>query len=157
MRDQASIRRALGAGVSRIVVGTRAAESPEFVRDMVRMFGGEKIAVGIDARDGLVAVKGWAEVSTRRALELAREVAALGVGAIILTDIATDGMMAGPNYASLDDLLATIDCPVIASGGVARDSDLVELSKRERLHGAIIGRALYDGTVDLQRFRRTAG
>ena len=154
MRDEAAVRRALEAGASRIVIGTRAAESLEFVRDMVGVFGGERIAVGIDAKDAFVAVKGWTEASARPALDLAHDVAALGVGAIIYTDIATDGMMAGPNYAALDAMLAAVDCPVIASGGVSRPEDLVELSRRARLEGVIIGRALYDGAVKLAEFRR---
>ena len=154
LRDEAAIRRTLDAGVSRVVIGTRAVESLAFVREMVRLFGGRRIAVGIDAKDGLVAVRGWRVASSRGALELAGEVAALGVGAIIYTDIATDGMMAGPNYAALDALLASVKCPVIASGGVSCNEDLIELARRRELEGVIIGRALYDGAVDLARFRR---
>ena len=112
------------------------------------------IAVGIDAKDGFVAVKGWTEASRQPALALARDVAALGVAAIIYTDIATDGMMAGPNFGALDALLAAVDCPVIASGGVSRPADLIELSRRPGLTGAIIGRALYDGAVKLGEFPR---
>lgn len=154
MRDEASIRRALDAGVSRIVIGTRAAESLTFVRDMIRLVGGARVAVGIDAKDGLVVVKGWIQSTSTNALALARNVSLLGAGTIIYTDISTDGMMAGPNYAALDAMLARVDCDVIASGGVSRNEDLLELSKRRELHGAIIGRALYDGAVDLGRFRR---
>ena len=105
--------------------------------------------VGIDAKDGLVAVKGWTESSARSALDLARDVSAAGVGAIIYTDIATDGMMAGPNFAALDAMLEVVDGAVIASGGVSRPADLVRLAERKKLHGVIIGRALYDGAIHL--------
>jgi phosphoribosylformimino-5-aminoimidazole carboxamide ribotide isomerase len=154
MRDEAGIRRALDAGVTRIVIGTAAVESLGFVREMARIFGGARIAVGIDAQGGLVAVRGWTQSSSRLALELAREVAALGVGTVIYTDIATDGMMTGPNYAALDEMLASVDCAVIASGGVSSNDDLRELAKRGKLAGTIIGRALYDGAVDLRKFRQ---
>ncbi len=153
MRDEASIRAALDAGVSRVVIGTRAAESLDFVREMVTRLGGDRIVVGIDAKDGMVAVKGWTEASKCSALDLARDVSAAGVGAIIYTDIATDGMMAGPNYEALDAMLAAVDCAVIASGGVSRPDDLIQLAARKDLHGAIIGRALYDGAIKLAECR----
>ena len=153
MRDEAGIRAALDAGVQRVVIGTRAAESTEFVKEMARRLGGDRIVVGIDARDGMVAVKGWTEASARSALDLAREVSAAGVGAIVYTDIATDGMMAGPNFAALDAMLEAVDCAVIASGGVSRPEDLVRLAERKKLHGAIIGRALYDGVIHLTEHR----
>ena len=113
--------------------------------------------MGIDAKNGIAAVKGWTESSAVDALALARAVASLEVSAIIYTDIATDGMMAGPNFSALDALLESVNCAVIASGGVSRNDDLHELARRERLHGAIIGKALYDGTVDLDEYRRLGG
>src|SRR3954447_11201038 len=96
MRTQGAIARAFAVGVSRVVIGTRAAESLDFVREMAREFGGERIAVGIDARDGLVSTKGWTELSSIRALDLARSAEDAGAGTIIYTDIATDGMLQGP-------------------------------------------------------------
>lgn len=149
LRDRASIAAALELGVARVVVGTRAAESMAFVREMVSAFGGERIVVGIDAKDGLVAVRGWTETSARRAVDLAREAEAAGVGAIIYTDISTDGMLAGPNFAELDVMLAAIRCPLVASGGVATAEDVRRLATRPGLYGAIIGRALYEGTLRL--------
>ena len=149
MRDEASIRAALDLGLSRVVIGTRAAESIGFVADMVRTFGAERIVVGIDARDGVVAVKGWTESGGRAALDVAREAEAAGVAAIIYTDIATDGMLAGPNFAELDRLLGQLDCPLIASGGVTRLEDVQLLAARPRLNGCIIGRAPYEGTLRL--------
>ncbi|MBJ7259260.1 MAG: 1-(5-phosphoribosyl)-5-[(5-phosphoribosylamino)methylideneamino] imidazole-4-carboxamide isomerase, partial [Chthoniobacterales bacterium] len=116
MRDEAAIGQALDAGVDRVVIGTKAAEDPDFVRRAVAQFGGEKIAVGIDARDGKVAVKGWAETTGIDAGTLAFELAAGGIGALIYTDIATDGMLQGPNLAAVAAMVRTASCPVIASG-----------------------------------------
>lgn len=149
MRTPEAIARALEAGVSRVVIGTRAAESLEFVRQMAREHGSARIAVGIDARGGLVSTKGWTEMSTLRALDLAREVEQAGAGTIIYTDIATDGMMQGPNFAELEKVLATVSCQVIASGGVSSPGDIARLREIPSLYGAIIGKALYDGAVKL--------
>ena len=149
LRDEAAVRGALELGVSRVVIGTRAAESMEFVAQLVKTFGSERVVVGIDARDGLVAVKGWTETAGRRAVDLALAAQAAGVGAIIYTDIATDGMLAGPNFAELDALLDRLDCPLVASGGVTTREDVRRLASRPKLYGAIIGRALYEGTLRL--------
>jgi phosphoribosylformimino-5-aminoimidazole carboxamide ribotide isomerase len=149
MRTPEAIQAALQAGISRVVIGTRAAESLQFVKDMVRDFGGDKIAVGIDAKDGKVSVKGWTETSALDALDLARQVEEAGVQTIIYTDIATDGMMHGPNFLELDRLLAHVRCNVIASGGVSSLADLQRLSQIPRLHGAIVGKALYDHALRL--------
>ncbi len=149
LRDEASVRAALDLGISRVVIGTRAAESMDFVARLVKTFGAEKVVVGIDARGGEVAVKGWTESAGRLAIDLARDAEGAGVGGIIYTDIATDGMLAGPNFAELDFLLERLDCPLIASGGVTTAEDVRRLASRPRLHGAIIGRALYEGTLRL--------
>ena len=149
MRDEATVRAALDLGVARVVIGTRAAESMDFVARLVQTFGSERIVVGIDARGGLVAVKGWTESAGRRAVDLALAAETAGVGAIIYTDIATDGMLAGPNFAELDSLLERLDCPLIASGGVTTAEDVRQLAGRPKLYGAIIGRALYEGTLHL--------
>jgi phosphoribosylformimino-5-aminoimidazole carboxamide ribotide isomerase len=148
MRDEAAIERALSAGVSRVVIGTRAAEAPDFVARAVQRFGGERIAVGIDARDGFVAVKGWTEPTEVRSADLARQMAGLSVGAIIYTDIATDGMLQGPNVEMVEVMVRDIDCPVIASGGVSSAQDLVRLSQIPGLSGAIIGKALFEGRIE---------
>ncbi len=150
LRDETAVRVALDLGVSRVVIGTRAAESMEFVARLVRTFGSERVVVGIDARGGEVAVKGWTESAGRQAIDLAREAEAAGVGGIIYTDIATDGMLAGPNFVELDFLLERLDCPLIASGGVTTADDVRRLAARPQLHGAIIGRALYEGTLRLE-------
>jgi len=156
MRSEEAIRRAFDAGVSRIVIGTRAAESLDFVRDMVKEFGGERIAVGIDAKNGLVSVKGWTEVSALTALDLARRAEDAGAGTIIYTDIATDGMLAGPNFLETEKMLTALKCQLVASGGVSSAADVERLSQMPGLYGCIIGKALYDGAVhlrDLTAFR----
>ncbi len=149
MRSEEAIRNALDVGVSRVVIGTRAAESVAFVRDMVARFGGGRIAVGIDAKQGMVSVKGWTESSGIAAVDLARSMEDAGVGTLIYTDIATDGMLTGPNYAELEKMLATVDIPLVASGGVGTVDHITRLAAMPGLYGAIIGKALYDGTVDL--------
>ncbi|MSU70699.1 MAG: 1-(5-phosphoribosyl)-5-[(5-phosphoribosylamino)methylideneamino]imidazole-4-carboxamide isomerase [Opitutaceae bacterium] len=152
MRTRAAVEHALGLGVSRVVIGTRAAESEAFVGDLVQAFG-DKIAVGIDAKNGLVAVKGWVDTTGTGALALARRMEALGVGTLIYTDIGTDGMLAGPNLAAQEAMLATGKFRVIASGGVSRREDVVKLAELARSHanldGVIIGKALYEKRVDL--------
>lgn len=149
MRSEAAIARAFDAGVARVVIGTRAAESLDFVREMAKTFGGEKIAVGIDARDGLVSTKGWTEMSQLTALDLAQRAQEAGAGTIIYTDIATDGMLQGPNFGELEKMLAALECQLIASGGVTTVEDVRRLQAMPGLYGAIIGKALYDGAVKL--------
>jgi phosphoribosylformimino-5-aminoimidazole carboxamide ribotide isomerase len=147
IRDEGAIERALAVGVSRVVIGTRAADSDDFVLRSVNQFGGDRIAVGIDARDGLVAVRGWTESTKVRAMDLAKRVGDYGVGAIICTDIATDGMLQGPNIKSITEMVLEASAPIIASGGVSSAADLCALAKIEGLSGAIIGKALFDGLI----------
>jgi len=152
LRTRAAVENALGLGVSRVVIGTRAAESETFVAELVQAFG-EKIAVSIDARNGRVAVQGWVDTTNTGATVLARRMDALGVRTLIHTDISTDGMLTGPNFAAQEALLAAVSCRVIASGGVSRREDmmkLVEMQKRcPNLDGVIIGKALYENRVEL--------
>ncbi len=154
MRNADNVSAAFAAGVSRVILGTRASESIDYVREMCQEFGGERIAVGIDAKNGLVAVKGWTETTTQKATDLALSAQAVGAGTIIYTDIATDGMLVGPNYAELQVMLDTLNCNLIASGGVSAVEDLHKLAEMKGLYGAIIGKALYDGkiTPPLPRF-----
>ncbi len=149
MRDQSAIENAFAAGVSRVIIGTRALESLSFVRDMARAFGSERIAVGIDAKNGMVSVKGWTELSTMPALTLAQRVEEAGAGTIIYTDIATDGMMQGPNFSEMEKMLAALECQLIASGGVSSAQDVKRLGEMPGLYGCIIGKALYDKAVSL--------
>ena len=147
IRDEAAIERALGAGISRVVIGTRAAAGDDFVARAVARFGGDKIAVGIDARDGMVAVKGWTETTGISALDLAGQAAKDGAAAIIYTDIATDGMLQGPNLDATAGMVEAVSAGVIASGGVSSATDLARLDQIKGLSGAIIGRALFDGLI----------
>ena len=163
MRTRATVERALAAGVSRVVIGTRAAESEAFVGELVRSFG-EKIAVGIDAKDGKVAVKGWVDTTDTGALALARRMDALGVATIIYTDIGTDGMLTGPNLAAQEAMCAAVKARVIASGGVSRREDIASLltvkKQRANLDGVIVGKAIYERRVevaDLLRLARGTG
>ena len=153
MRSRTAIQRALDAGADRVIIGTRAAESLQFVRDMVLEFGGVRIAVGIDAKQGLVAVKGWTEQSSMSALDLARRAEDAGAGTIIYTDIATDGMLAGPNFEEMETMLAALHCQLIASGGVSSAEDVRRLRAMPGLYGCIIGKALYDGKLTLGELR----
>jgi phosphoribosylformimino-5-aminoimidazole carboxamide ribotide isomerase len=153
MRTRATVERALGFGVSRVVIGTRAAESEAFVGELVQAFG-DKIAVGIDAKNGQVAVKGWVATADLSALALAQRMDALGVSTIIHTDIGTDGMLTGPNFPAQKAMLNAGKFRVIASGGVSRREDVVELAKLAQGHanldGVIVGKALYERRVELR-------
>jgi phosphoribosylformimino-5-aminoimidazole carboxamide ribotide isomerase len=149
LRDLATIERWLAAGIRRVILGTAALRDPELVRAACRRFPG-RVAVGIDARDGKVAVEGWAETSTLTALEMARRYQDAGVAAIIHTDIDRDGILKGLNLAATSELARATSVPVIASGGLASIEDVRALLRPEHamLEGAITGRALYDGRLD---------
>jgi phosphoribosylformimino-5-aminoimidazole carboxamide ribotide isomerase len=149
IRNLATIEAWLGEGVTRIILGTVAVRDPDLVRQAARKFPG-RIAVGIDARDGKVAIEGWAERSETTALELARRFEDAGVAAIIYTDIARDGVLAGLNLEATAGLARAISIPVIASGGLASIDDVraLLLPNYAMLDGAIAGRALYDGRLD---------
>lgn len=147
MRSFENVSAAFSAGISRVILGTKACESIEYVKEMCSEFGGNRIAVGIDAKDGLVAVKGWTETTPLKATDLALSAQGVGVGTIIYTDIATDGMLQGPNYVALQEMLDMLDCDLVASGGVSSVEDLHQLAAMPGLYGAIIGKALYDGKI----------
>jgi phosphoribosylformimino-5-aminoimidazole carboxamide ribotide isomerase len=149
MRDEATMEEAFRRGVARVVIGTKACDSLDFVRKVSDRFGGEKIAVGIDAKNGRVATKGWTEASEWDAITLAEGVSVSGAGTIIYTDIATDGMFTGPNFPALKDLMEATDLQVIASGGVATVEHIKKLREIEGLYGAIVGKALYDKKITL--------
>ncbi|SDG77024.1 1-(5-phosphoribosyl)-5-[(5-phosphoribosylamino)methylideneamino]imidazole-4-carboxamide isomerase [Alloyangia pacifica] len=150
IRDMATIERWLDKGLARVILGTVAVEKPELVREAAKAFPG-KVAVGIDARDGRVATKGWAEVTDVDAVDLARSFENDGVAAIIYTDINRDGAMQGPNIEYTAAMARAVSIPVIASGGVSKLADLIALRDcGAQLNGAISGRALYDGAIDLK-------
>lgn len=147
IRDEQTIRKLLDLGLVRVVIGTLAIKQPDWFRAMCRMFPG-KLALGIDAREGRVATHGWLETSGVAATELAQDLSREPIAAIIYTDIATDGMLSGPNLAALDEMRKAVDVPVIASGGVTNRGDVEQLAALP-VAGCIIGRALYQGTLSL--------
>ena len=148
IRTLDSVEEWLGLGVERAILGTIALRDPALVKEAARRFPG-RIGVGIDARDGQVAVEGWLETSETDALSLAREFEDVGIAAIIHTDIARDGMGTGPNLEATSELARQIGIPVIASGGVGSLDHVRGAAKRPELAGLIVGRALYDGSVEL--------
>jgi len=149
IRDIATIERWLGKGLQRVILGTVALRNPALVKEAAKLFPGH-VAVGIDARGGMVAVEGWAETSDVTALDLAKQFEDAGVSAIIYTDIDRDGAMQGPNVAATAALANAVNIPVIASGGVSSMDDLRALKAcGAPLNGAISGRALYDGAIDV--------
>jgi phosphoribosylformimino-5-aminoimidazole carboxamide ribotide isomerase len=148
IRDMGTIEGWLGKGLARVILGTVAVENPGLVREAARAFPGQ-VAVGIDAKGGMVATRGWAEVTDVEATDLARRFEDAGVAAIIYTDIARDGAMQGPNVAATEALARAVSIPVIASGGVSSLGDLAALKATGVIAGAISGRALYDGAIDL--------
>ncbi len=162
LRDEATIRQMIEeVGIDRAIIGTQALKQPDWFRKMVQLFPG-RIALGLDARNGMVATAGWLDVSQTSALELARQFADLDLAAVIYTNIANDGMMQGIDQGTIDDMLqlAELGLPVIASGGVTTLADIERLAavsrKQPKLIGAIVGRALYEGTIHVQDAVRMA-
>jgi len=152
IRTLESVESWLALGVERVILGTAALRSPELVREAAKRFPG-RIGVGIDARDGRVAVEGWLETSALDAVDLARRFEDVGVAAIIHTDIARDGMQSGPNFEATAHLAAAVEIPVIVSGGVGSEEDVRTAVRYagQGIAGLIVGRALYTGAVDLGR------
>jgi phosphoribosylformimino-5-aminoimidazole carboxamide ribotide isomerase len=149
IRDLATLEAWLSKGITRVIIGTAAVRDPAFVKEAAKKFPG-RVAVGLDARDGKVAVEGWAETSTVTALDIAQRFEDAGVAAIIFTDIARDGLLKGLNLDATIALAESISIPVIASGGLASIDDIKALlaPRAKKLEGAISGRALYDGRID---------
>jgi phosphoribosylformimino-5-aminoimidazole carboxamide ribotide isomerase len=157
IRDEATIEAYLNAGVQYVIIGTKAVQEPQFVRDMATKFSGH-VMVGLDAKDGKVATDGWATVSQFDVVELALEFQENGVVAIIYTDISRDGMMQGVNVEATARLARAISIPVIASGGITNLDDIYALGKvaNDGIMGAITGRAIYEGTLDFAEGQRIA-
>ncbi len=158
LRTPEALAAVFEAGAARAIIGSAALEAPAFLSKAVELYG-ERIAVGIDARDGLVQTKGWVETTRVKATDLAAAVARLGVGAIIYTDTATDGMLGGPNLAQMAAICdAAPTCQVTASGGVSSPADIASLMAlgRANLRAAIVGKALYDGCTTLREMNAAA-
>jgi phosphoribosylformimino-5-aminoimidazole carboxamide ribotide isomerase len=158
LRTDEDVAEILGAGVAQAIIGTRALADPVALGRMVARWG-DHIAVGIDARDGFVQVKGWVETTRTRAVDLARQVETLGVGTIIYTDTATDGMLAGPNADAMDQMCRAVRCRVVASGGISTAEHIRQLVRlgHANLHGVIVGKALYEGRTTLPELLAAAG
>lgn len=162
VRDQAAIQLLLDEiGIERAIVGTAALKNPEWFREMIAAYPG-RLCLGLDAKDSMIATEGWLDVSQTAAIDLARRYTGLELAAVIYTNIANDGMLQGIDQATIDDLcsLADLKLPVIASGGVTTVEDVRRLKDASGQHpqlvGAIVGRALYEGTLDLREAIRTA-
>jgi phosphoribosylformimino-5-aminoimidazole carboxamide ribotide isomerase len=156
VRSMEQIAEVLDSGVQRVILGTKACQK-DFLAEALSRFG-ESIAVGIDARDGRVAVEGWTRATSLRAVEFAREVESLGVKTVIFTDISVDGTLKGPSFARIEELAKAVDVDVIASGGVSTAEDIRKLRAYEKdgVTGVIIGKALYEVTIDLREAIRAA-
>ena len=148
IRDEARIKEYLSLGVDRFILGSAALKNPDFVRRMAKLY---RIVVGIDAKEGLVATEGWAELSRVKATDLARDYADAGVCAIICTDISRDGMLSGVNVEFSRSIAEASGIDTIASGGVKDMSDIIALKNAELIAGVIVGKAYYEGTLDLKK------
>jgi len=148
IRDEETIKRYLELGIDRLILGSIAVKDPEFVKQMAKKY---PIAVGIDAIDGYVAVEGWAETSQMKATDLAKAFADAGVQAIICTDVGRDGTLSGVNVEFTQSIADASGVPTIASGGVRDESDIEKLEKAGNIAGVIIGKAFYEGTIDLKK------
>lgn len=154
IRDEAAIQRLLDLGVSRLVLGTKALKEPDWFRQMVRRYPGQ-LALGIDAKNGMVATDGWLETSSTSAVALAQQFDGEPLASIIYTDIAKDGMLAGPNLPAMQEMNDAVEVDVIASGGVTTAKDVRQLAEL-KMAGCIIGRALYEGSLTLPDALRSA-
>ncbi|PIE45560.1 MAG: 1-(5-phosphoribosyl)-5-[(5-phosphoribosylamino)methylideneamino]imidazole-4-carboxamide isomerase [Gammaproteobacteria bacterium] len=151
IRSIETAKRYIDLGVNYVIIGTKAVEDPDFITELCQVFP-DNVIVGIDAKNGYVATDGWAKVSDVKAVDLAKQFEGQGVQAIVYTDIAKDGMMQGVNIEQTAEMANAVDIPVIASGGVASMNDIKQLIDNPApIFGAIIGRALYDGAIDLRQ------
>ena len=149
IRDMATIAKYVEAGIDRVILGTAAVTSPGFVEEAVKAYG-DKIAVGIDIKDGFVAIKGWTETSEENAMDFTAKMQSMGVKTMICTDISRDGAMRGANHDLYRELSERFDMNIIASGGVSSMEDVEKLAQLH-IHGAIVGKAYYTGAIDLNK------
>lgn len=151
LRRLEDVESMLEAGARRVIIGSRAVSSPDFVKSLIDKFGADRIVLGLDARDGMVAVEGWVQTSALSALDFGKQMKALGVETAVFTDVSRDGLLQGPNLASIEAMARETGLKIIASGGVSSRDDILSLKAMEELgvSGAIIGKALYDGKITL--------
>lgn len=151
LRSMGDVERILGLGAARVIIGTRAVKNPDFLKKMLDLYGPEKIVLGIDARDGMAAVEGWVETTAVPAVKLGLDMKELGARHCIYTDISRDGLLSGPNLAAIREMAEKTGLQIIASGGVSTLENIEDLKSMESwgVTGAIIGKALYDGKIDL--------
>jgi phosphoribosylformimino-5-aminoimidazole carboxamide ribotide isomerase len=149
IRDVGNITRLFSAGIERVIIGTAAIEDPEFVNHSCSKYPG-RVLIGIDAKDGMLAIKGWEEVTTVHAVELAKRLEIVGIAGIVYTDIARDGTLSGPNIDAIRKMVLSVNIPVIAAGGVSNIGDIQKLMEIENLWGVITGKAIYSGALDLR-------
>lgn len=149
IRTIKDIEQKLSLGVERVIIGTKAVKDPAFIKEVVNTFGADRIVIGIDAKDGMVAIEGWEKVSSYQAVSLALEMKKYGVTTIVYTDISKDGMLQGPNVAYTQEMVNATGLNIIASGGVSSLKDL-ELLQEINVYGAIMGKALYENRIDLK-------
>ncbi|PKM76519.1 MAG: 1-(5-phosphoribosyl)-5-[(5-phosphoribosylamino)methylideneamino]imidazole-4-carboxamide isomerase [Firmicutes bacterium HGW-Firmicutes-15] len=152
LRSREDVERLLEIGASRVIIGTRAVTSPAFITELLADFGPTKVILGLDAREGMVAIEGWVEKSSLRALEFGEQMRKMGVETAIYTDVSMDGLLQGPNLASIEEMAGSSGLKIIASGGVSSVDNIKALKKMESLgvSGAIIGKALYDGKISIE-------
>ncbi len=148
IRTMEDIKTKLSYGINRVIIGTKAVSNPEFIKEAVKKYG-DKIVIGIDAKDGMVAVEGWEKTSDFTAIEFAKMMVDMGVKTIVYTDIATDGTLAGPNVDAMREMAKAVDADIIASGGIGSIEHIKSLADTG-VEGVIVGRALYTGNVDLK-------
>lgn len=151
LRRKEDVENVLAHGAARVIIGTRAVTSPAFVEELLAAFGPDKIVLGLDARDGMVAIEGWVEKSSLQVLDFAKSMKSLGIKNVIYTDVSRDGLLQGPNLDSIQALAEQSGLQVIASGGVSSVDNIIKLKAMESsgVTGAIIGKALYDGKITL--------
>jgi phosphoribosylformimino-5-aminoimidazole carboxamide ribotide isomerase len=150
IRTIKDIENKLNLGIDRVIIGTKAVKDPAFIKEAITTFGSKRIVIGIDAKDGMVAIEGWEKVSSYQAVALAMEMKKLGVKTIVYTDISKDGMLQGPNIGHTKEMVEVTGLNIIASGGVSSLKDL-EMLEEINVYGAIVGKALYENRIDLRK------
>ncbi|NLX01869.1 MAG: 1-(5-phosphoribosyl)-5-[(5-phosphoribosylamino)methylideneamino]imidazole-4-carboxamide isomerase [Syntrophomonadaceae bacterium] len=159
LRRLEDVETILNAGARRVIIGSKAVSSPEFIKNLINNFGSEHIILGLDARDGMVAIEGWVETSSLSAIDFGQQMKSLGVKTAVFTDVSRDGLLQGPNLASIENMARNTGLQIIASGGVTSQEDVRNLKAMEGLGvcGAIIGKAIYDGRITLVQALQVTG